>query len=77
MACAKNFQQYDYGPTTNKEMYGTEQPPEYTVSEIGVPFLIIYSDHDAVFDHKVTEMMKVKCSENNVNFVVGCFCSSQ
>lgn len=47
------FQQYDYGTEGNEERYGSENPPEYPVSEIKVPFQIIYSDDDQYFGSNV------------------------
>lgn len=54
MERAKSFQMYDYGPQTNKKMYGKERPPEYPVSRIEVPFQIIYSAYDAFFEKEVS-----------------------
>lgn len=49
IARAKRFQQFDYGPESNREVYGAESPPEYPVWEIDIPFQIVYSPKDAFF----------------------------
>ena len=32
---AKRFQEYDYGPTMNRRLYGTVNPPEIDISSVG------------------------------------------
>lgn len=59
MAKVQRFQQYDYGTEGNEQHYGSKYPPEYPVSEIKVPFQIIYSDKDVFFGPDVR--LEKKC----------------
>lgn len=60
MSKVKRFQQYDYGLRRNKKIYGTEYPPEYPVSDIEVPFQIIYSEKDYLVGSQVGKCYVVK-----------------
>lgn len=42
------FYRFDYGKEKNKEIYGTETPPEYKVENLSAPVAIFYSRNDWV-----------------------------
>ncbi|XP_055527845.1 lipase 1-like [Wyeomyia smithii] len=42
------FRQYDYGSRLNKQMYGSEQPPDYPLNRITTPTVLHYGDLDSV-----------------------------
>ncbi|XP_054259396.1 lipase 3-like [Macrosteles quadrilineatus] len=48
IACAKRFQQFDYGSRGNRQMYGSTQPPQYDLQRIQLPVYLVYSDKDKV-----------------------------
>lgn len=46
---AKRFRGYDHGRAKNKLVYGKEDPPEYPLRDIEIPFHIIYGSEDTFF----------------------------
>lgn len=50
---SKRFRNYDYGIDGNQRLYNKEQPPEYPLEEIEVPFHVVYGTRDALFKLKV------------------------
>ena len=47
------FQKYDYGTHKNKEIYGTENPPVYNLTNVQFPVSLFYGTHDVLFLQKV------------------------
>ncbi|XP_065225617.1 lipase 3-like [Planococcus citri] len=43
-----SFSHYDYGPVKNLQIYGTQLPPEYNISNIRIPVRIYYAKADFV-----------------------------
>lgn len=68
------FQRFDYGKSENLEMYGTDKPPEYNLSNIRIKLQVIYGTNDyvarpeACFDH-------ISAKKNQKKFKI-IFCSS-
>ncbi|KAJ3642378.1 hypothetical protein Zmor_025172 [Zophobas morio] len=46
------FQKYDYGTHKNKEIYGTENPPVYNLTNVQFPVSLFYGTHDVLFLQK-------------------------
>lgn len=44
----KHFGQYDHGKKKNLEIYGTEKPPEYNLTNVVVPIAYYYGKHDTL-----------------------------
>jgi pimeloyl-ACP methyl ester carboxylesterase len=42
----KNFAKFDYGYFENKRIYGQSSPPEYEVSKMTIPTVVLYSSAD-------------------------------
>lgn len=51
------FAQYDYGPERNKEIYGSEKPPQYNLSKILAPVAVYYGENDVLITNEVTSNM--------------------
>lgn len=49
------FTNFDYGSSKNKIVYKSLKPPEYNVSRITVPTIILYSKRDNLVTKKVNE----------------------
>ncbi|XP_077281143.1 lipase 3 isoform X2 [Temnothorax americanus] len=43
-----SFQKFDYGAKTNLNLYGSTQPPKYTLERVKVPVAIFYSENDFI-----------------------------
>lgn len=41
-----NFQNFDYGREENERRYGTEEPPQYNLSNVAVPTALFYAQND-------------------------------
>lgn len=41
-----SFRKYDYGTKANLTLYGSTQPPKYTLERVKVPVAIFYSEND-------------------------------
>lgn len=52
MSISGRFCQYDYGPQTNMEKYGSPQPPDYQLSRVTLPVLQFYSPGDRFVDER-------------------------
>ncbi|KAI5635271.1 alpha/beta-hydrolase lipase region domain-containing protein [Phthorimaea operculella] len=46
------FEKFDYGKEKNLELYGSERPPQYNLSAVTVPVVIIYGKNDHLVDPK-------------------------
>lgn len=53
LTLSKKFRNYDYGKKKNQLLYSNEEPPEYPLKDIQVPFHIIYGTRDLFFGFKV------------------------
>lgn len=58
------FCQFDYGATTNKQIYGHWQPPDYNLKASSAPVAIFYSDGD-IFVHPL-DAMRTRAELKNV-----------
>ncbi|XP_052125206.1 lipase 1-like [Frankliniella occidentalis] len=78
-----NFQKYDFGPSKNKQVYGTKNPPGYNLRNISSPMYVYYSSTDAlVNDRDVEDLAKslpvikrlqrvTNTSFNHIDFLIG------
>ncbi|KYN14969.1 PREDICTED: lipase 3-like [Trachymyrmex cornetzi] len=46
-----SFNKFDYGTKSNLSLYGSTQPPKYTLERIKVPVAIFYSENDFINHH--------------------------
>ncbi|XP_011055499.1 PREDICTED: lipase 3-like [Acromyrmex echinatior] len=46
-----SFHKFDYGTKTNLSLYGSTQPPKYTLEKIKAPVAIFYSENDFINHH--------------------------
>lgn len=54
---SKVFQMYDYGPLINRDVYnGSSTPPEYNLSVIKVPTIVMYGTKDTLTTEKVSSV---------------------
>ncbi|KAH0955978.1 hypothetical protein HN011_008776 [Eciton burchellii] len=77
------FRKFDYGVKTNLKLYGSTQPPKYTLERVKVPVALFYSDNDLVIHHKdvqklantlpnVIEVKKVTYEKfNHIDYIWG------
>ncbi|KAL0116201.1 hypothetical protein PUN28_011209 [Cardiocondyla obscurior] len=43
-----SFRKFDYGTKTNLALYGSAQPPKYTLERVKIPVAIFYSENDFI-----------------------------
>lgn len=53
------FQKYDYGEEKNLKLYEQKKPPQYDMTKVDVPVVIIYSKNDFVVNSKAIEKLKI------------------
>ncbi|CAH2056966.1 unnamed protein product, partial [Iphiclides podalirius] len=46
------FEKFDYGKTKNLEVYGSSRPPEYNLSAVTLPVMVLYGESDHLVDPK-------------------------
>ncbi|XP_021204440.2 lipase 1 [Bombyx mori] len=49
------FVKFNYGHQKNLELYGTSEPPEYNISAVSPPVVVIYGENDGLVDTKDVE----------------------
>ncbi|CAG4991873.1 unnamed protein product [Colias eurytheme] len=42
----RSFSQYDYGPSENLEIYGSDMPPDYDLSKVTMPIVLLCGQND-------------------------------
>ncbi|XP_050355918.1 lipase 1-like [Nymphalis io] len=47
-----SFQKFDYGSARNLQIYGKKQPPNYNLSAVTVPSVVLYGNNDNLVDPK-------------------------
>lgn len=61
---SKIFQMYDYGPLINRNVYnGSSTPPEYNLSQVKVPTIVMYGTKDGL----TTEIVSVYKNRLKIN----------
>ena len=54
------FQQFDYGKTNNKRVYGIETPPEYDLSKITLPIKLFWAENDLLSSEEDVKLLYEK-----------------
>lgn len=54
---SKRFREWDYGPSMNVDIYGSEEPPDYPVKRIRVPMYLYFSKNDFLSSEVDVERM--------------------
>lgn len=49
---SQKFEKFDYGKTKNLELYGSSRPPEYNLSAVTLPVMVLYGESDNLVDPK-------------------------
>ncbi|KYN02783.1 Lipase 3 [Cyphomyrmex costatus] len=60
-----SFRKFDYGTKINLTLYGSTQPPKYTLERVKVPVVIFYSENDFI-NHRTNVQ---KLAENLPNVI--------
>lgn len=64
------FRKYDHGAKMNQEMYGSKEPPNYSLENITAPVALYYSKDDTLTSWKVsTKEMCSQTGEIRVNCI--------
>ena len=64
---SRRFQDFDYGPERNMDMYGTPNPPEYNLTRItGIPIGIFYGQTDEISDPRDVQWLIDQLGDNVV-----------
>lgn len=62
------FQMFDYGPIKNKEIYLTDTPPDYNLTQITIPISIMRATSDPLSAKKDIKILTSKLT--NVKSVI-------
>jgi len=68
MVNSGKFNKYDYGKLGNQERYGSDKPPEYDLSKVRVPTVVVYGTMDVIAPPK-----DVAWTIDNLGFVIKSF----
>ncbi|RLU17504.1 hypothetical protein DMN91_009739 [Ooceraea biroi] len=58
------FRKFDYGAKTNLALYGSTQPPKYSLERVKAPVALFYSDNDLLIHH--SDVQKLASTLPNV-----------
>ncbi|CAK1595753.1 unnamed protein product [Parnassius mnemosyne] len=64
------FQQFDFGPSNNQRMYGSDQPPEYDLSKITLPIHLYWARNDLLSSEKDVKMLLDKLPSTTEAYLV-------
>ncbi|XP_061713165.1 lipase 3-like [Cydia pomonella] len=70
LVTSERFQQFDYGASHNKIMYGRETPPEYDLKKVTLPITLFWSKNDLLSSETAVNMLKERLPATTDSYLV-------